>query len=598
MNGKFCLGSLINCDVLIIGAGGAGLRCAAEVFEKEPGTRVVAVTKVGHPQKSHTTTAQGGVAAVDPRDPLDKPIFHMFDTWKGSDCMADQNVVKKVVESAWEQIVWLENHGMHFSRDVEGKLSKRTFGGHTIDFGYASAFRGVFEADRTGKGIIDTLWGEALKGDIFFMPQAFVTELLFKANQCVGAVIFCQKEGEFVGVLAKATVLATGGCGQVFRVTTNCRQNTGDHLAIILRAGFPVMDPEAVQFHPTGIVGPGILASETLRSVGGILRNKDLEPFMESYAPKMKELAPRDLVARAMETEIREGRGILNPDHNIQHVWIDLRHLSDYVHDVQIPEVTTFFKKFVNIDPKNELCPVCPSNHYHMGGIPTDEFGRVQKSPQEILLGLFAVGECAAASFHGFNRLGTNSLLELITMGKFAGEKVVECLELEPVELPADAGEKTFSQFSRFMGAGGKNNLGQIRETMQKEMTEKVGVFRIERGLTGAIDLLRELKERVNDTFLSSKSFIMNQELVQRWELDNLLTTAFIITQGALNRRESRGGHFRDDFPERKNEYNYHTLIYMTEFGEINFGKRSVDMCLYEAKGESWEKFGIIERKY
>jgi succinate dehydrogenase / fumarate reductase flavoprotein subunit len=598
LGNSFQIASSIKCEVLIIGAGGAGLRCAAEIFKKRPGARVVAVTKVGHPQKSHTNTAQGGLAAVDPRDPVDKPVYHMFDTWKGSDCSADQNVIKKIVESSWEQVVWLENHGMHFSRDEEGRVSKRTFGGHTIGFGEASAFRAVFEADRTGKGIMDTVWGEALRGDISFLNQAIATELLFKGNRCVGAVIFRQKEGQFVAVLSKVTVLATGGNGQLFKVTTNCRQNTGDGLAIILKAGLSIMDPEAIQFHPTGIVGPGILASETLRSVGGILRNKDLEAFMERYAPKMKELAPRDLVARAMETEIREGRGALNPDHKLEHVWIDLRHLSEYIHDVQIPEVTSFFRKFVNLDPKKALCPVRPSNHYQMGGIPTNEFGEVGKDAEVVIPGLFAVGECAAASFHGFNRLGTNSLLELITMGKFAGERAIDYLGDADVELPSDAGEKSFSQLSAFMEGQGKDNLGDIRTEMQSLMTEKVGVFRTESGLNEAIETLRALKERADKTPLSSPTLTMNQELIQRWELDNLLLLAMVTAQAALNRRESRGGHYREDFPERTDEFEYHTLASMKVFGEVNFDKRSIDMSLYEAKGEHYEKFGMIERKY
>ncbi|MBW1862225.1 MAG: FAD-binding protein [Deltaproteobacteria bacterium] len=598
MDNRFRISSTVRCDVLIVGAGGAGLRCAAEIFERKPGTDIIAVTKVAHAQKSHTTTAQGGLAAVDPKDPVDKFIYHMFDTWKGSDCSADQNIIKKLVESAWDQIVWLENHGMHFSRDGDGRVSKRTFGGHTFNFGEASVLRAVFEADRTGKGIIDTLWGEVLRGGISFMNQSIATELLFKGDRCVGAVIFKQKEGEFVRVLAKATVLATGGNGQVFRVTTNCRQNTGDGLNLILQAGLPVMDAEAVQFHPTGIVGPGILASETLRSVGGILRNKNLEAFMEHYAPKMKELAPRDLVARAIETEIREGRGILNPDHNIEHVWIDLRHLSHYVHDVQIPEVTGFFKKFINLDPKEELCPVRPSVHYHMGGIPTNEFGEVQKGPEELIYGLFAVGECAAASFHGFNRLGTNSILELITMGKFAGEKAIDYLGEDLDEFPDEAGERTFSLFSRFTEKRGKDRIGRIREDMQALMTEKVGIFRTENELREAIEALRGLKERADKSSLSSPSLTMNQDLVQRWELDNLLAVSMVIAQGALHRRESRGGHFREDFQEREDEFNHHTLAYMTESGRVNLEKRPVDMSLYEAKGDNYEKFDMMERKY
>ena len=598
MTNKFRISSTIRCDVLIVGAGGAGLRCAAEVLEKRPGTNIVAVTKVANPQKSHTQTAQGGMAAVDPQDPVDKPIYHMFDTWKGSDCSADQNVVRKIVESGWEQTVWMENHGMHLSRDENGRVSKRTFGGHTLNFGETSAFRCVFEADRTGKGIMDNVWGEALKGGTSFINQAIATELLFRGENCVGAIIFRQKEGEFVAVLAKATVLATGGNGQVFKVTTNCRQNTGDGLAITIQAGLPVMDPEAIQFHPTGIVGPGILASETLRSVGGILRNKGLEPFMERYAPKMKELAPRDLVARAIETEIRNGRGILNPDHNIEHVWIDLRHLSDYIHDVQIPEVSSFFKRFVNLDPKKDLCPVRPSNHYQMGGIPTNEFGEVQKSNGELIQGLFAVGECAAASFHGFNRLGTNSILELITMGKIAGDKGVARLANESPELPKNAGDNTFSLFSKFMEQEGRDNLGQIREEMRMLMTEKVGVFRTEEGISQAIESLEELKERAGKATLSSRSLSMNQELIQRWELNNLLLISMFIAQGALNRRESRGGHFREDFPERKDQFNYHTLAYMTEPGHVELGQRPIDMSIYKEKGEHYEKFDMIERKY
>jgi succinate dehydrogenase / fumarate reductase flavoprotein subunit len=592
------IASTIHCDVLIIGAGGAGLRCAAEVYERKPRSRIIALTKVVHPQKSHTSTAQGGMAAVDPRDPADRPIYHMFDTWKGSDCTADQNVIKKIVESAWEQTIWLENHGMHFSRDEEGGLSKRTFGGHTLNYGEANAYRAVFEADRTGKGIMDTFWGEAVKGGITFLNQTVATELLFSGDRCIGAIVFKQKEGELLAILAKATVLATGGNGQVFKVTTNCRQNTGDGLAVALQAGLSVMDPEAVQFHPTGIVGPGILASEALRGEGGILRNKDMEPFMERYAPKMKDLAPRDLVARAIETEVREGRSILNPDHNILHVWIDLRHLSDHVHDVKLPEVTSFFKKFVNLNPKKDLCPVRPSNHYQMGGLPTTSFGEVQKNSEELVAGLFAVGECAAASFHGFNRLGTNSILELITMGKFAGEKVAEYIEEASSDLPGDAGDKTISQFSGYLESTKNENLEEIRESIRSVMTEGAGIFRTEESLTVAIEKLKGFKERADNASLSTKSLTMNQELIQRWELDNLLAASMITAQSALNRKESRGGHYREDFPERKAEFDYHTLAYMTEFGEVTLSKRPIDMSLFEAKGESFEKFGMIERKY
>jgi succinate dehydrogenase / fumarate reductase flavoprotein subunit len=445
---------------------------------------------------------------------------------------------------------------------------------------------------------MDSVWGETLRNGVSFVNQSIATELLFKGGRCLGAVLFSERKGEFVAVCAKATVFATGGDGQIFQVTTNCRQNTGDGLAIVLDAGLPVMDLEAVQFHPTGIVGPGILASETLRSVGGILRNRDLEPFMEKYAPKMKELAPRDLVARAIETEIQEGRGIMNSDHHIEHVWIDLRHLSDYVHEVEIPEVTSFFKKFVNIDPKIELCPVRPSNHYQMGGIPTTEFGEVQNASGEIIRGLYAVGECAAASFHGFNRLGTNSILELITMGRFVGQRVVESLADQLPELPAEAAKKSFALFSAYLDQTGKENLEKIRQESRALMTEKVGVFRTEVGLAEAIETLKALKERAADATLACKSLKMNPELILRWELENLLAVSIVTAMCALKRRESRGGHARKDFPERKDEFNYHTLATMTEFAKVDLTKRAVDMSIFDSKCEHCERFGIIERTY
>ena len=460
MGKKLQIHSTLTCDVLIIGAGGAGLRCAALLHERRPDLLIFAVTKVAHPQKSHTSTAQGGMAAVDPKDKADKSIYHMFDTWKGGDCTSDQNVVKKIIDGGWEEVQWLERKGIHFSRDEEGSISKRQFGGHTVEFGKGDALRAVFVADRTGKGMMDTAWGEALKGGSLFINSTVVTELLFNEGCCVGAVLFKVKEGEFVTVLAKATVLATGGSGQVFRITTNCRNNTGDGLAVILRAGLPVMDPEAVQFHPTGIVGPGILASEALRSEGGILRNKEMEPFMERYAPKMKDLAPRDIVARAIETEIREGRGIMNPDHQIEHVWIDLRHLPDYVHEVKLKEVASFFKTYANLDSRTQLCPVRPSNHYHMGGIPTNEHGEVQNAANTVVPGLFAVGECACASLHGFNRLGTNSLLELLVMGRYVGERVLSHLKEKQVPAPKGAGEATLALFASYLEAQGKENVG------------------------------------------------------------------------------------------------------------------------------------------
>jgi succinate dehydrogenase / fumarate reductase flavoprotein subunit len=589
----------IRYDVLILGAGGGGLRCAAELAQSKAAAKILAVTKVSHPQKSHTATAQGGLATVDPADPVDKPIYHMFDTWKGSDCSADQNVIRRIAEEAWEQIIWLERHGMHFSRDEEGKFSKRTFGGHTVRFGEAPAYRAVFEADRTGKGMMETIWGEALKASVEFMSQCVATELLFHDGRCVGAVLFHLPNGEFIRVLSRATVIATGGCGQVYKITTNCRQNTGDGLAMALKAGIPLMDPEAVQFHPTGIVGPGILASEAMRAEGGILRNKDLEPFMERYAPKMKDLAPRDLVSRAIEQEIAEGRGILNPDHQIGHVWIDLRHLSQYVHDVKLKELTSFFRKFVLVDPKRDLCPVRPSNHYHMGGIPTNEHGEVRGETQEIIPGLYAVGECAAASFHGFNRLGSNSLLELITMGRFVGQRIAEAMKSGQLEEPPEAHpSRTIEEFRGYLEANGRGNILEIRERLRELMSQKVGIFRNEKGLKEAIEELKDLHERARQIPLDLKDLRMNQQLLNRWELDNMLWVSMAIASGALNRRESRGAHFREDYPDRDDAFHHHSIVCMETFGETSIRSRPIDMSIYREGGPAAEKFGILKRTY
>jgi succinate dehydrogenase / fumarate reductase, flavoprotein subunit len=600
MGEKLAIDSTLTCDVLIIGAGGAGLRAAARIAEKRPETKIIALTKVVSPQKSHTTTSQGGMAAVDPRDPEDRPIFHMFDTWKGSDCSADQNVIKKVCDMGWEEVVWLERHGMHFSRTEHGRIAKRPFGGHMLNFGERKAYRACFEADRTGKGIMDTAWNESVKYGVSFIGQCVATELLFKDEVCVGAIVFRYPEGKFIAILAKATIMATGGNARMYLVTSNCRGNTGDGLAIALHAGLPIMDPEAVQFHPTGMVGPGILASEALRGEGAILRNKDEEPFMERYAPTAKDLAPRDLVSRAIMQEIREGKGLYHEGHNAKHVWLDLRHLPKEVHEKKLQEVCSFFKRFVGVDPQKDLCPVAPTAHYQMGGIPTNEFGEVQRDPNTIVPGLFACGEVAAASLHGLNRLGTNSMLELITMGSVTGDQVVAYLKdvQEPQGLPSDAGHIVFDQFSTYLNSQGTESYARIRDSLRTLMQEKVGIFRAEKPLIEAIEKLKELKEKANRIPPGAASMSANQNLWQVWELDNLITVSMAIAQGAMARKESRGGHYREDYPARSDEFNYHTLVYMPRFGEITFDKRSIDMSIFKAQGERYELFDYIERKY
>jgi len=523
--------STLTCDVLVIGAGGAGLRAAAYIGEQRPGTKIVALTKVASPQKSHTTTAQGGMAAVDPKDPADSPTFHMFDTWKGSDCSADQDVIKKVCELGWEEVVWLERRGMHFSRTEEKRIAKRPFGGHMLNFGETKAFRACYEASRTGKGIMDTVWNESLKYGVSFIGQCAATELLFKNGACIGAIVFRFPEGTFSAILAKATIVATGGNAKMYLVTSNCRGNTGDGLALALNAGLPVLDLEAVQFH---------------------------------------------------------------------HVWLDLRHLPKEVHEKKIQEVSSFFKRFVGVDPETDLCPVTPTAHYQMGGIPTNEFGEVQRDGQAVVPGLFACGEVAAASLHGLNRLGTNSLLELITMGRVVGERVVEYLKdaKEPDGLPSDAGHIIFDQFAAYLGSQGGESFAHIRDTLRNLMMEKVGIFRTEKSLLEAMEKLRELREKAQHMPIGTASLRANQNLWQIWELNNLITVSMVIAQGALARKESRGAHFREDYPERSDEFNYHTLAYMPEFDKVTLGERPIDMSIFEAKGEHCELFDYIERKY
>jgi len=600
MGEQLTIDSTLNCDVLVIGAGGAGLRAATQIGERRPGTKIIALTKVVSPQKSHTTTAQGGMAAVDPKDPEDRTIFHMFDTWKGSDCSADQNVIKTVCELGWEEVVWLERHGMHFSRTEQGRIAKRPFGGHMLNFGEMKAFRACYEADRTGKGIMDTVWNESLRYGVTFIGQCVATELLFQNGVCIGAIIFRYPEGAFLAILAKATIVATGGNTRMYLVSSNCRGNTGDGLVLALHAGLPVMDLEAVQFHPTGMVGPGILASEALRGEGAILRNKDEEPFMERYAPTAKDLAPRDLVSRSIMQEMREGRGLFHEGHKAQHVWLDLRHLPKEVHEKKLQEVCSFFKRFVGVDPEKDLCPVTPTAHYQMGGLPTNEYGEVQSDAHTIVPGLFACGEVAAASLHGLNRLGTNSLLELITMGRVTGDKVFEYLKdaKDPNNLPSDAGHIVFDQFSTYLNSQGREKYAQIRNSLRNLMQEKVGIFRAEKPLSEATEGLKELKEKAMHIPIEVTSLKTNQNLWQIWELNNLITVSMIITQGALARKESRGGHFREDFPKRSDKFNYHTLAYMPEFGKVTFEERPIDMSIFQARGEHYELFDYIERKY
>lgn len=587
-------------DVLIIGAGGAGLRAAAAIKEKSPNISVLAVTKVASAQKSHTCAAQGGVAAVDPRDPYDKISFHEFDTWKGSDCSSDQNIIRLVCSKAWEEIIWLERNGLHFSRSPEGRIMKRPFGGHTLNYGEKKSFRACYEADRTGKGIQDTVFFVSLKHNVDFLSETVFTELILEDGRCYGAILYDQNDGEFIEVRAKATVVSTGGKAKMYMVTSNCRQNTGDALAIILKHKLPVLDVEAVQFHPTGIVGPGILASEALRGEGAVLRNIEGERFMERYAPTIKDLAPRDLVSRSIMTEIQEGRGYMHPGHHLPHVMLDMRHLPDVVHEKKLVEVSSFFKTFLGVDPKTDLCPVTPTAHYQMGGIPTNIKGEVLSDSETVVPGLYAIGECAAASLHGHNRLGTNSLLELLTMGRAVGDAVAEFVSQADLKENTPAGEETRRTFEKLLNTTDSNeNQFKLRRELQVLMNKCVSVFRSEELLNEAIEGLKSLKERAGNITIQTKNLVLNQELLGAWELLNLIDVSMAIAVSAQGRKESRGAHSRIDYPTRSNEFHYHTLCWMDDDMNCKLGKKAIDMSIYESEdGPLKEKFGIIERKY
>jgi succinate dehydrogenase / fumarate reductase flavoprotein subunit len=360
------------------------------------------------------------------------------------------------------------------------------------------------------------------------------------------------------------------------------------------------MDLEAVQFHPTGLVGLGFLAAEAIRGYGGLLRNKDQEAFMARYAPVAKDLAPRDFVSRCIMAEIREGRGLVHPDYKLPFVWLDLRHLPEYIHSQKLPEVESLMRKFLHVEPRTDLCPVAPVAHYQMGGIATDEYGRVQDQQLSPVAGLFACGEVAAASLHGFNRLGTNSLVELITMGQVVGQSVLTYLEdAEDYEnLPPDAGKIVFAQFSGYLDTNGNGSYSSIRNTLRSVMMDNVGIFRTENTLTEALEILRELKQEAGKIRSPGISLAMNQRLLEIWELNHLIDISTIIATGALHRMESRGAHFREDYPERRDEFNHHTLVTMPEFDNTTVAKRPIDMSIFEAEEENFEHFDFIERKY
>ncbi|SNQ62680.1 succinate dehydrogenase flavoprotein subunit [Candidatus Methanoperedens nitratireducens] len=549
-------------DIVIVGAGLAGLQAAVECV----GSADVAVVSKVFPTRSHSCAAQGGIAASIGNEEEDHWEWHMFDTTKGSDYLADQDAVEIMARDAPRVIYELEHMGVPFSRNAQGKIAQRNFGGHTRDYGKAPVKRACHASDRTGRVSMDTLYEQCVRHKIKFYPEHYVLSLIFDSGRCVGLVTCDLPTGELHFIAAKAVLLATGGCGRIYKTTSNSFATTGDGFNLAYQAGIPLEDMEFVQFHPTGIYPLGILVSEAARGEGGILRNGLGEQFMERYAPTVKDLAPRDIVSRAILTEIREGRGIDGKDY----VHLDLTHLGEEKILKKLWEITSFVRIYLGIDPVREPVPVQPTCHYIMGGIPTDIDGRVLADESGTIAGgLYAAGECACVSVHGANRLGCNSLLDLLVFGRRSGMAMKEdiskymhhLLSFDPLKIQE---EKITGLLSR----EGAETPGELRRKMQSLMMEHCSSFRNEKGLRKGIEEIRSLKERYKDIRIKNKGKNFNYELMEAIELGHQLDISEVILVSALDRKESRGAHFREDFPARDDRnYLKHTLAFQTASG-------------------------------
>jgi len=555
-------------DVIIVGAGLAGLRAAIEIGENAS----VAVLSKVFATRSHSGAAQGGIGAALANEEEDNWEWHMFDTVKGSDYLGDQDAIEIMAKDAPRTVFELEHMGVPFNRTDEGKIAQRAFGGHTSGFGKAPVKRACFAADRTGRVILDTLWEQCLQRNTQFYDEFQVLSLMVENGRCYGVVAYELATGAYHTFYSKAVLLATGGAGKIFKTTSNAFASTGDGMALAYRAGASLEDMEFVQFHPTGIYKLGILISEAARGEGGILRNNDGERFMERYAPVIKDLAPRDMVSRCIMEEIRAGKGIDGKDY----VHLDLTHLGKDVINSKLTEITGFARTYAGVDATREPIPVQPTCHYMMGGIASDVDGRVTIGKEDAPFGgLFAAGECACVSVHGANRLGCNSLLDTLVFGRRSGMEINRFVQSVDFQKPAtDFGKTAASRISGLMQADGKEKVGDIMRRMQEVMMDNVSVFRMESSMTEAVEKIKELKERYQDIALKDKGSCFNRDLLDALELGHMLDLAEVIVMGALYRQESRGAHSREDYPERNDEtYLVHTLVRLTDKGPRIFNK-------------------------
>jgi succinate dehydrogenase / fumarate reductase flavoprotein subunit len=576
---------ILQYDVVIVGAGGAGCRAALEIPE---GVRCAVITKL-YPTRSHTAAAQGGVCAALGNEEEDNWEWHMFDTVKGSDYLGDQDAIEILTHDAPQTIYELEHIGMPFSRNADGRIAQRRFGGHTRNFGEAAVQRACFAADRTGHIMLHTLHENCVKKGVEFFSEFFLLDVLIEDNICRGVVAMDIRTSEIHTFYAKAVMFATGGACKVFRISSNAHGLVGDGIAVAYNRGVPIEDHEFVQFHPTGLFKLGILVSEAARGEGGILRNKNGERFMERYAPTIKDLAPRDVVSRCIYTEFREGRGIVGDD-GTQYVHLDLTHLGKEVIDKKLPDVTGFARTYLGVEPIKEPIPIQPTAHYIMGGIPTDLNGQVRANHKDKLVtGFYAAGECACVSVHGANRLGTNSLLDIIVFGRRAGKAMAEFIrDNDFAPLPKDADKPVREKIERISKSDGKESVAELRQKLQDEMMDKCSVFREEKSLLAVRETVRELRARYQNIHIDDHTRTFNTDLLDAIELGYLLDNAEVIVEGALARKESRGAHYREDYSKRDDKnWLKHTFAYKTEKG-VKLEYRPVMITKFQPK----------ERKY
>ena len=549
-------------DIVVIGAGLAGLRAAVECA----GEANVAVVSKVLPTRSHSGAAQGGITAPLGNEEEDHWEWHFYDTVKGGDYLGDQDAIEILVKDSPRAIYELEHMGVPFSRTADGKIAQRNFGGHTSDYGKRPVKRACYAADHTGRVVLDTLFDQCLRHQVKFYSEHYLLSLVMNEGRCAGVVIYDLAKGELHLLQSKSVLLATGGCGKIYKTTSNGNATTGEAFTLVYNLGIPLEDMEFVQFHPTGLYPLGILVSEAARGEGGFLRNRLAERFMERYAPTVKDLAARDVVSRAILTEIREGRGIGGKDY----VHLDLTHLGEEKIQEKLWEIASFIRIYTGIDPVYDPVPVAPTCHYMMGGIPTDVDGRVFLDERgSIVPGLHAAGECACVSVHGATRLGCNSLLDLLVFGRRSGLAMKE--EVKKVEVPeiADAPLKGVEErIDKLLSREGKEKADLIRRKMQSVMMDYGSVFRVEDGLKTGIEEIQNLKKRYKEIGVLNKAKTFNYELMEAIELGHQLELSEVILFSALHRRESRGAHYREDFRGRADRYFLkHTLVFQTPKG-------------------------------